>query len=100
MKYNKHKHKKGSWITKGIIRSIKFRDKLYKTLKSTDINSERCNTYKINLQTYNRILKQNIRLAKKTYYHSCFEKIKKRHQEYMANNKEYFEYTTKCQRIS
>ena len=75
MKYNKHKHKKGSWITKGIIRSIKFRDKLYKTLKSTDINSERYNSYKINLQTYNRILTQNIRLAKKTYYHSCFEKF-------------------------
>jgi len=31
---------------------------------------------KQNLSCYNRILKQNIRLAKKQYYHSCFLKFK------------------------
>ena len=34
VKYNKHKHKKLSWITTGIIKSIKFRDKLYKKIKN------------------------------------------------------------------
>ena len=28
MKFNKHKHKKSNWISTGIIRSIKYRDKL------------------------------------------------------------------------
>ena len=30
----KHKHKKNSWITSGILRSIKHRDGMYKKLKS------------------------------------------------------------------
>ena len=77
IKYDKHKHKKNSWISNGIVRSIRFRDKLYSKLKSTDPSSEMYSTYKINLQTYNRILKQNIRQAKKLYYQKCFEKFKK-----------------------
>ena len=32
-KLNKHKHKKTPWITQGIIKSIKFRDKLYFKMK-------------------------------------------------------------------
>ena len=32
--------------------------------------------YNRHLQTYNRILKQNIRNAKKLYYHQCFDKFK------------------------
>lgn len=74
---NKHRHKKNSWITKGIIRSIRFRDKLYSKLRSTDPTTEKYNMYKVNLQTYNRILKQNIRLAKKIHYQTCFDKFKK-----------------------
>ena len=77
VKFNKNKHKKNAWITQGILRSIRFRDKLYKTLKTQTPFSESYNKYKINLQTYNRILKQNIRLAKKSYYESCFENFKK-----------------------
>lgn len=76
VRYDKHKHKKNSWITNGIIRSIRFRDKLYSKFRSTNPNSELYNIYKVNLQTYNRILKQNIRLAKKQFYQSCFEKYK------------------------
>ena len=76
VRYNKYKHKRESWMTNGIMNSIKFRDKLYIKLRSTDVNSEQHNKYKVNLQTYNRILKQNIRLAKKKYYHDCFDKFK------------------------
>ena len=74
--FNKYKHKRSKWITTGIMRSIKFRDKLYAKLRSTPTISPDYNKYKINLQTYNRILRQNIRLAKKTYYQSCFDKFR------------------------
>ena len=76
VRYHKHKHRNSKWITKGILISIKFRDRLYADLQMTDMNDESYLQKKVNLSTYNRILKQNIRLAKKQYYHSCFEKFK------------------------
>ena len=39
VKYRKHKHKKNSWITQGIIYSITTRDRLYKELKKTPCDS-------------------------------------------------------------
>jgi exonuclease III len=76
VKYNKHKHKKEKWITKGIMHSIHFRDKLYKRLRNTPATNRLHETLKINLRTYNRILKKLIREAKKQYYQSCFDKYK------------------------
>ena len=38
IKVNTHKHKKSNWITYGIIKSIKFRDRLYIKLKKTATN--------------------------------------------------------------
>ena len=32
VKFNKYKHKRSNWITSGILKSIEFRDKLYKRL--------------------------------------------------------------------
>ena len=74
-KYNKHKHKKSNWITAGIIRSIKFRNNLYKCLKQT---SQDAPDYlaKLNLKTYNTLLKKLIRNAKAKFFHSQFEKHK------------------------
>lgn len=54
--FNKHKHKKSKWITNGIIRSIRYRDKLHMNLIKIPFESEQYYTHKINLQTYNRIL--------------------------------------------
>ncbi len=34
VKFNKYKHKKSKWITHGVIKSIKYRDELYKILKN------------------------------------------------------------------
>jgi len=76
VKYKKHKHKKSDWITSGIIRSIKFRDKLYQRLRVTPITDAIYNTLKTNLRTYNCILKQSIRKAKINYYKSSFQKYK------------------------
>ena len=58
------KHKISKWITGGIIRSIKYRDKLYSTLKRTHRSSGEYSTLKTNLLTYNNILKHNIKQAK------------------------------------
>ena len=37
-RFNKYKHKLNPWMTAGILRSIKFRDKLYKSLKTYPLN--------------------------------------------------------------
>lgn len=76
VKYNKHKHKKCDWMTKGIIHSITYRDRLYADLKRTLPHTLEYSNKQMNLKVYNCILKRNIRLAKKSYYQSCFNKYK------------------------
>ena len=76
VKYNKHKHKKNPWITAGLIKSIKFRDKMYIRLKKTSQDLPLYNQLKTNLNTYNSILKKAIREAQKQYYHVSFNKYK------------------------
>ena len=77
-KYHKHKHKKSPWVTNGILKSIKFRDKLYKRIRLPPVNHPFYNINEINVSTYrpNRITKQNIRIAKQFYYYKCFDKYK------------------------
>ena len=74
VKFNKRKHKKSNWITKGIINSISFRDNMYRKLKQTSHDSQNFETLKINLRIYNKILKRNIKQAKKAYYQEAFQK--------------------------
>ena len=75
IKFNKHKHKNSNWITKGIIiKSIKYRDMLYRQLKKTNPYCQQHEVMIINLHTYNNILKHSIRKAKANYYYSRFEK--------------------------
>mgnify|MGYP000297251403 CR=1 FL=1 len=76
VKFNKHKHKKSRWITQGIVISINHRDRLYRELKKTPVESAEYNLRKTNLQTYNNILKNNIKEAKKLYYNLCFNRYK------------------------
>ena len=73
VKFNKYKYKKSSWITQGLLKSIKYRDKLYKRIKLTDPNYD---TITINLKTYNGILKTSIRAAKHAYFELCFKRFK------------------------
>ncbi len=76
VKFNKYKHKKSKWITYGIMKSIHNRDNLYKFFKTTDPNSSNYETLKINLKTYNGILKTIIRMAQVKYYEAIFSKFK------------------------
>ena len=74
IKLHKYKHKKTEWITAGIIRSIKFRDNLYKRMKQVLHDTPDYYQLKQNLATYNKILKRTIRNAKTKYYYSKFHK--------------------------
>jgi len=76
VRYNKYKHKKCKWMTKGIMKSIAYKDKLYMKLKSLSSSSNNFSAMQTNFKTYSRILRQAIRAAKKEYYHTCFLKFK------------------------
>ena len=77
LKFKKHRHKKSAWITNGLIKSIRFRDKLFVRLKKTPTNTELYHTLKMNLSTYNKILKRTIRAVKTKYYYDTFSKYSK-----------------------
>ena len=74
--FNKYKHKNSLWITNGILRSIKYRDNLHKQIKLTNPTSIDYSIKKINLKTYNCILKRSIRAAELIYYEQLFNKYK------------------------
>ena len=74
VKFNKYKHKKSKWITYGILKSIRFRDKLYKKLKLTNPVLREHDILYTNLQTYNKILKRSIREAKQRFLESTFNR--------------------------
>ena len=76
VKFNKYKHNKSKWITYGILKSIRFRDNLYKKLKLTNPVLREYEILYINLQTYNKILKRSIRVAKQLFLESTFNRYK------------------------
>ena len=61
-------------MTKGILVSIKLRDKLFCRLKSTQETSPHYDVLKYNLSEYKTLLKKIIRLAKTKYYDEQFDK--------------------------
>ena len=75
-KFNKYKHKKCQWITNGILKSIKYKDHLYRSLKITPSESPEYHMKKNNLKVYKKILNKCIRSAKKAYYFTQFQKYK------------------------
>ena len=76
VKFSKYKHKGTNWITQGIIRSIKFRDKLYQVSKSLTPGTDQQIRAKFNLVRFQSILKKNIRTVKTTYYANQFDRYK------------------------
>ena len=60
-------HKGNEWITNGIIKSLKFRDKIYKEMQSLDANSSSYFTTKQNSSVCNQLLKKSKREAKTMY---------------------------------
>ena len=76
VKFNEYKHKLSNWITSGILKSIEFKDKLYKRLKTYSPENSEYERLKHNLKLYNGYLNQCIRTAKKQFYHNEFSKYK------------------------
>ena len=72
VKFNRYKHHCQKWMTEGILTSIKFRDKLYKNYINSPIGSLQQQASKINLNSYNKILKRSIKEAKKLHYSRLF----------------------------
>ncbi len=69
----KYKYKRSNWITNGLLKSIEYRDRLYKQKQRTPRNTIAYTNIKTNLATYNRILNQSKRALKKSYYAERFQ---------------------------
>ena len=72
VKFNKKKHKKSKWMTYGILNSINKKDRLYKLLLKTDVNSEKYAALKATFKQYRETLRSSIKEAKRLYYHRTF----------------------------
>ena len=76
VKYNKYKHKKSTWLTNGLLKSIRFRDKLYKQMKCILPTSVEYEIIRLNLKTYNNILRKSLFRAKRLFLSYTFNKYK------------------------
>ena len=71
IKFNKYIHKSNPWITKGIMNSIKHKDKLVYKLNKTN-NIQRKTELKSKLRSYQNILQKVKRKAKLNYWNHKF----------------------------
>ena len=76
VKINVKKHKKTPWITNGILKSINNRNKLYKKLKQSRIDSVDYITKKTEFNKYRNTLSKTITNAKRVYYKQMFDRYK------------------------
>ena len=68
-----HKHKKSKWMTIGILKCIKEKDKLYKKLVKANIDDEIAYAnLKAEFTNYKKILRRSINEAKHLYYTRTF----------------------------
>ena len=68
--------KKNPWMSEGLLKSIRFRDKMHLKLKSQGQTAEQYADLKTNIKTYNRIIKRLIRKLKRQYMATRFEQCK------------------------
>ena len=73
--FNKYKHKLSPWITKGILISLRTKDKMHSKLCRTK-NPETRQRQELAYKTYIRIYKKVLHSAKKTYWHNKFQECK------------------------
>lgn len=76
VKFKKYKHSRDPWTTKGILVAMENRDKLYKDSLCLPNDSIEKYNIKINIRTYNRIIRKCLRISKRDYYADLFEKHK------------------------
>jgi hypothetical protein len=71
-RFNKYKHKAHPWITKGLLKSLYTKDKLYSKYikcRNPDLRQERENDFKNYRNLHNKL----IRIAKSMYWHNTFD---------------------------
>ena len=76
VKFNRRKHRIQMWVTKGIIKSINTKDKMYKKLVQSRCDSDLYETLKAHFNKYRNILKKTIAKAKRIYYVDVFNRFK------------------------
>ena len=74
VRFDKKKHRINSWLTSGILKSINFNDKLYKTLMQTSKDSTDYPVLLSNFKVYKNIIRRSIMLAKRDYYRNAFNR--------------------------
>ena len=73
VKYNKKRHMKSSWMTRGILNSINTKNMLYKIFIQADSqNIDTYNNFKLEYINYKATLRKSIRAAKRMYYLRLF----------------------------
>ena len=77
VKFNKHRHRKSPWMTTDTMQSIKYHDNLHLKWKRAPLNSPEKQDLKLNINTYTKIIKRNIRSAKADYYARTFHQFLK-----------------------
>ena len=75
VQFNKKKHHIKDWMTQSILKSVNYKNKLYKNLVLNKSNAIYANL-KINFNTYQNILKNVIKVRKKIFILSFFISIK------------------------
>lgn len=77
VKFNKYKHRKEPWMTNEILVSMKKRDRMYiEQLKIEDPGSQRKQSLKTYIQSYNRLIRKCMRNAELNHYSSLFSQYK------------------------
>ena len=74
-RFNKYKHRINPWITKGILTSIKHRDKLHKKMKNAKSLTQKAKLEK-DFTEYRSLLHKTIQKMKRKYELDIFEKSK------------------------
>ena len=88
VRFKKYKHRLSPWITDGILRSIKYRDKLFREVRCIPNGTDLHSSLSVNLSSYQTILKKTIRMAKCKYYADQFEKNKSNIRHTWSTTKE------------
>lgn len=73
-RFNKYRHKNQPWITKGILKSLQTKDKLH--TKATNANSNKKTEFKLAYDTYAKVYKKTVRMAKMNYWNNKLNEAK------------------------
>ena len=81
VRFNKYKYKTSTWITIGIINSIKRKEKLYRILEQTCQNDESYNVCALNIRFYKNISNSGVETAKRIHYAHLFDLYINKHEK-------------------